>query len=60
MTHVDPDLTVTIPLELKGVEKTLSLNLFIVLRDPTVHGISTLPPEVIQPSDSTSQGLLAR
>jgi hypothetical protein len=60
MAHVDPDLTVTIPLELKGVENTLSLSLFIVLRDPTVHGISALPPEAIQPSNSTSQGLLAR
>jgi hypothetical protein len=43
-----------------GVEKTLSPNLFTILRDPIVHGISALPLEAIQPSDSTSQGLLAR
>jgi hypothetical protein len=60
MVLVDPDLIVTIPLELKGIEKTLCLNLFIVLRDPTTHGISALPLEAIQPSDSTSQGLLAK
>jgi hypothetical protein len=51
---------VTTPPELMGVEKTLSPNLFTVLRDPMVHGILTLPPEAIQPSDSTSQGLLAK
>jgi hypothetical protein len=43
-----------------GVEKALSPNLFVVLRDPMVHGISSLPPEAIQPSDSTSEGLLAK
>ena len=60
MVLVDPDLMVTTPLEIMGVEKTLSPNLFAVLRDPMVHGISTLPPEAIQPSDSNSQGLLAK
>jgi hypothetical protein len=60
MVLVDLDLMVTTPPELMGVEKTLSPNLFIVLRDPMVHGISTLPLEAIQPSDSTSQGLLAK
>jgi hypothetical protein len=51
---------VTTPPELMGVKKTLSPNLFSILRDPMVHEISTLPIEAIQPSDSTSQGLLAR
>jgi hypothetical protein len=57
---VDPDLTITTLPKLMGVEKALSPNLFIVLRDPIVHEILALPLEVIQPSDSTSQGLLAK
>jgi hypothetical protein len=57
---VDLDLTITILLELKGIENTLHLNLFTFLRDPTIHGISALPLEAIQPSDSTSQGILAK
>jgi hypothetical protein len=52
---VDLDLMITTPPKLMGVEKTLNPNLFIVLRDPTIHEILTLPLEVIQPSDSTSQ-----
>jgi hypothetical protein len=60
MVLVDPDLMVTTPPKLMGVEKTLSPNLFSFLRDPMVHGISTLPPEEIQSSDSNSQGLLAK
>ena len=60
MVLVDPDMMVTTPPELMGVEKALSPNLFIVLRDPMVHSILTLPSELIQQSDSTSQGLLAK
>ena len=60
MVIVDINLMVTTHPDIMGVEKTLSPNLFIVLRDPTVHGISALPPKAIQPSDSTSQGILSK
>jgi hypothetical protein len=60
MVLVDPNMMVTTPPELMGVEKELSPNLFTILRDPTVHRISALPPKAIQLSDSTSQELLAK
>ena len=60
MVLVDPDLKITSPSDIMGLEKALIPNLFVVLRDPMVHRILTLPPEEIQPSDSTSQGLLAK
>jgi hypothetical protein len=60
MVLVDPDLIVTTPPDLMGVEKALYPNLFTVLRDPMVHRILALPLEAIQPSDSTSQGLPAK